>query len=81
MGPDARVPFGPAPMGPWMREEIIRSFTVKLLGAAAIVAGLMVLRHQKQTTPRDHEEVARTSEEPSEKVLELDLDRLRELGI
>jgi hypothetical protein len=56
---------------------IIRTLLVSLLGAAAVAAGVLVLRHQRE------EEVAVKTQVPAgEKTVRIaSLERLRELGL
>lgn len=54
----------------------IRTLTVSLIGAAALVAGLVVFRQQKQSEASQVKKVP-----PGESVpAEISLERLRELG-
>ncbi|MGD2070986.1 MAG: hypothetical protein PVI57_20120 [Gemmatimonadota bacterium] len=54
----------------------IRTLTVSLIGAAALVAGLVVFRQQKQSDTSQVKNVP-----PGESVpAEISLERLRELG-
>lgn len=57
-------------------EDTIRNFVVSLLGAAALTAGLLLLRHHKEVvTP------TAASVPPGESVPgEISLERLRERG-
>ncbi len=58
-------------------EESIRNVTYKLLGVAALVAGLLLIRQQRQEEPRVAGELPPGESVPSE----ISLERLRELGI
>jgi hypothetical protein len=58
-------------------EGTIRKVTYSLLGAAALAAGLLLIRQQKQEDPRVAGELAPGEAVPSE----ISLERLRELGI
>lgn len=59
------------------REGSIRKVTYSLLGAAALAAGLLLIRQQKQ-----EDLVAAGEPAPGESVpSEISLERLRELGI
>lgn len=55
---------------------LIRTFTVSLLGVAALAAGLMLLRQQKQVESPRLKEVPAGESVPSQ----ISLERLRELG-
>ncbi len=54
-------------------EATIRKLTLGLVGAAAVAAGLLLMRQQKQTQPKEAvaESASRT----------LPLERMRELGL
>ena len=54
----------------------IRTFTVSLIGAAALAAGPLLLRQQKQVESPRLKEVPAGESVPSE----ISLERLRELG-
>ena len=58
-------------------EGSIRKFAYSLLGAAALAAGLLLIRQQKQEDLKVAGELAPGESVPSE----ISLERLRELGI
>ncbi len=70
--------------GGWVKESpqrigegSIRKVTYSLLGAAALAAGLLLIRQQKQEDLKVAGELAPGEAGPSE----ISLERLRELGI
>jgi len=60
-----------------LRGRIIRKVTLGILGAAAAVASLLVIRQTKQITPKEAADVPAGETVPGN----ISLDRLRELGI
>ena len=56
-------------------EAIIRKLTLGIVGAAALAAGLLLMRQQKQSQPK--EEIA----EAESVSATLKLERMRELGL
>ena len=56
------------------QEATIRKFTLGLVGAAAVAAGLLLMRQQKQSQPK--EAVTEASSASA-----ITLDRMRELGL
>ena len=57
------------------QEATIRKFTLGLVGVAAVAAGLLLMRQQKQTQPK---EAVAEAESASGTIT---LDRMRELGL
>ena len=57
------------------REATIRKLTLGIMGAAAVAAGLLLMRQQKLVQPK--EALAEVKDAPGEKTLE----RIRELGL
>ena len=59
-------------------EDTIRKLTISLVGAAALAAGILLVRQQKQIDPKDS-----ASAIPPVKTVQVQvsLERLRELGI
>jgi hypothetical protein len=57
-------------------EAIIRTITVSLIGATVLVAGLILIRQQKQVEGPSIKDVRPGETVPSE----ISLERLRELG-
>lgn len=67
---------GKGPVNFRPREAAIRTFTVSLIGVAALAAGLVLIRQQRQVENPRLRDVP-----PGETVpTEISLDRLRELG-
>jgi hypothetical protein len=58
------------------QEAPIRTFTVSLIGVAALAAGLLLIRQQRQVDPSRLKEVPPGETLPTE----ISLDRLRESG-
>ncbi len=58
------------------QEGIIRKVTLGILGAAAAVASLLVIRQTKQVTPKEVVDVPAGETVPGS----ISLERLRELG-
>ncbi len=59
------------------QEGIIRKVTLGILGAAAVVASLLLIRQTKQITPKETVDVPAGEAVPGS----ISLERLRELGI
>ena len=59
------------------QEGIIRKVTLGILGAAAAVASLLVIRQTKQVTPKEVVDVQAGETVPGS----ISLERLREFGI
>ena len=57
------------------KETTIRKFTLGLVGAVALVAGLLLMRQQKQTQPKE------LAAEAESAVGAITLERMRELGL
>ncbi len=59
-------------------EDTIRKLTISLVGAAALAAGVLLVRQQKQIDPKDS-----ASAVPPVRTVQaqVSLERLRELGI
>ena len=70
----ARSRYMPSTQSP-NEEATIRKFMLGLVGAAAVAAGLLLVRQQKQTQPR--EAVA----EAESATGAITLERMRELGL
>ncbi len=60
-----------------MREGTIRKVTLGILGAAAAVASLLLIRSTKQVTPKETVDLPTDETVPGT----ISLERLRELGI
>ena len=62
------------------KEATIRKFTLGLVGAAAVAAGLLLMRQQKQTQPK---EALAEAESASGAITSgtTTLERMRELGL
>jgi hypothetical protein len=57
------------------KETTIRNFTLGLVGVAALAAGLLLMRQQKQTQPKE------LAAEAESAVGAITLERMRELGL
>ncbi len=57
------------------KETTIRNLTLGLVGVAALAAGLLLMRQQKQTQPKE------LAAEAESAVGAITLERMRELGL
>ena len=57
------------------KETTIRKFTLGFVGIAALAAGLLLMRQQKQTQPKE------LAAEAESAVGAITLERMRELGL
>ena len=60
-----------------MRKDTIRKVTLSIVGAAAAVASLLLIRSTKQVTPKETIDLPADETAPET----VSLERLRELGI
>ncbi len=68
--------------GPKTREEeTIRKVTLGLVGAAAVAAGLLLMRQQKQTQPKETLVEAESASSGAITSGATMLERMRELGL
>ncbi len=63
------------------KEASIRKFTLGLVGVAAVAAGLLLMRQQKQTQPREALVEAESASSGAITSGTITLERMRELGL